>query len=65
MLQLSAKTLLKPFNAGMSSTKLALEEDEFDNFDNEVALDNDAKGNIEGDSDEDGDKDGHNGSRED
>ena len=64
-LQLSAKTLLKPFNAGMSSMKLAPEEDEFDNFDDEVALDNDTEGNIEGDSDEDGDEDGHDGSRED
>src|SRR6267154_5547785 len=65
MLQLLAKTLLKPFNAGMSLTKLAPEEDKFDNFDDEVALDNNAEGNIEGDSDKNGDEDGHDGSRED
>jgi hypothetical protein len=54
-LQLSAKTLLKPFNAGMSSTKPALEEEELDNIGKEISLDNDAGGNNE-DGDEDGDE---------
>jgi hypothetical protein len=60
MLQLSAKTLLKPFNAGMSSTKPALQEEEYDNFDNEMPtlLDDN------GDSNEDGHEDGHDGGGE-
>jgi hypothetical protein len=59
-LQLSAKTLLKPFNAGMSSMKPALQEEEYDNFDDEMPmlLDDD------GDSNEDGHEDGHDGSGE-
>jgi hypothetical protein len=51
-LQLSAKTLLKPFNAGMSLTTSVFEE-EFDHLDDETPLDNDVEGDNEGDSDGD------------
>jgi hypothetical protein len=54
-LQLSAKTLLKPFNAGMSSMKPALEEEELDNIGEEISLDNNTGGNNE-DGDENGDE---------
>ena len=58
MLQLSAKTLLKPFNAGMSSTKPTSEEEEFGGLDDEIPLlDDDALGDSEGD-DNDSDEDG-------
>jgi hypothetical protein len=55
MLQLSAKTLLKLFNAGMSTTKPAFEEEEPDN---EMPLDNDGEGDDKGNGGDDGDKDG-------
>jgi hypothetical protein len=60
MLQLSAKTLLKPFNAGMSSTKVVLEDEESGNFDDEmpILLDNNAEGDCEGDDGDDGDEAG-------
>jgi hypothetical protein len=58
-LQLSAKTLLKPFNAGMSSTKPALEKEELDNIGEEISLDNDTGG-----SNENGDEDGDEGERD-
>ncbi len=56
-LQLLAKTLLKPFNAGMSSTKLALEEEESKNVGDEMPILLDS----EDDSNEDSDKDGDDG----
>jgi hypothetical protein len=68
-LQLSAKTLLKPFNVGMSSTSSAFEEDKFEDFDNDM-LDPLANGivtvsNDEGDDNEGGDEDGYNSGGED
>jgi hypothetical protein len=68
-LQLSAKTLLKPFNAGMSSTNPASEEDleEYEDLDNEVRtfLDKDVISIDEADDDEDGDEGQYDSSRED
>ena len=56
-LQLSAKTLLKLFNVGISLTKLASEEEESEIFDDEMLmlLDDNAEG------DEGGDEDGYDG----
>jgi hypothetical protein len=50
------KTLLKLFNAGMSSMKLALEEDNDDFDDMPMLLNHDAEGDSEGDSEEDGEE---------
>lgn len=56
-LQLSAKTLLKPFNVGMSSTKAVVEEEESNNFGDEMLtpLDDQAKDDDKGSGDENGD----------
>ena len=68
-LQLSAKTLLKPFNVGMSSTNPASEEDleEHEDLNNEVQtfLDKDVISIDEADDDEDGDECQYDSSRED
>ena len=63
MLQLSAKTLLKPFNAGMSPTNPALEEEESGDLNNEILmlLNKDAVGDDEMDGDEDSDEEVHGG----
>ena len=55
-LQLSAKTLLKPFNIGMSSTELASEDEETD-FNNETKtlLDKVTVSDDETDDEDDGD----------
>ena len=55
MLQLSAKTLLKPFNAGMSLTNPASEEEESGNLNNEILtlLNKDAVGDDKTDGDKD------------
>jgi len=55
MLQLSAKTLLKPFNAGMSLTKLALEEEESENVGDKMPILLDSEDDSNKDSDKDGD----------
>jgi len=64
---LSAKTLLKPFNVGMSSTNLASEEEESSNLNNKVQmlLDEDAVGDNEMDGDKDSDKEVYGNSGED
>jgi hypothetical protein len=53
-LQLSAKTLLKPFNVGMSSAQMAVDEEETPRLNDEVPtlLDDDAGGDDEDDNDE-------------
>jgi len=62
-LQLSAKVLLSPFNAGMSPMKLTPEE-EFNNLDCELQTlqDKDTISNDDGDNGEDGDDDGYDAS---
>jgi len=59
-LQLSAKTLLVPFNVGMSSMLPASEKDDFETFDKAMLelQDKGAVGNSDGYSDEDSDDDG-------
>jgi len=66
-LQLSAKTLLVPFNVGMSSTLPASEEDDFETFDKAMLelQDKGAVGNSDGYSDEDSDDDRCNSGGED
>jgi len=66
-LQLSAKTLLVPFNVGMSLTLPASEEDDFETFDKAMLelQDKGAVGNSDGYSDKDSDDDGCNSGGED
>jgi len=67
-LQLSGKTLLKPFNAGMSSAKMAVEENELQGLNDDIPtlLDDDADdsegvgGSGEGDLDDDKPEDDNN-----
>ena len=63
MLQLSAKTLLKPFNAGMSLTNPASEEEKSGDLNNKVLtlLNKDAVGDDETDGDKDSDEEVHGG----
>jgi len=63
-LQLSAKVLLSPFNAGMSLMKLTPEE-EFNNLDCELRTlqDKDTTSDDDGDNGEDGDDNGYDASR--
>ena len=63
-LQLSAKALLSPFNAGMSPTKL-IPEEEFNNLDFELQTlqDKDTTSDDDRDNGEDGDDDGYDASR--
>ena len=65
-LQLSAKTLFKPFNVGMSLTKLASEEEETDNLNNEIwtLWDKGTVGDDESDGDEEGDKEAYGDDRD-
>jgi len=64
-LQLSAKTLLKPFNVGMSSTNSASEEDLEEHNEVRTLLDQDAISIDEADDDEDSDEGQYDSSRED
>jgi hypothetical protein len=52
-LQLSAKTLLKPFNTGRSSAHMAADEEESHVFDNEVPMPSDAGDDSDDDDDSD------------
>jgi len=63
MLQLSAKTLLKLFNAGMSPMNPALEEEKSGDLNNEILmlLNEDAVGDDETDGDKDSDEEVHGG----